>query len=498
MTDAAAYGANVSPDVIMPNPGGPPLALRRLSLGLVNDPGFQRQLPLEVNTLRGLNEPLLAVPTSFLLDDSGRVVAVVRRHVPGTRLSRVLDRYPRGLDSQTATVIAVDVLTALSALHARWVGHRAVSAENIVIDAAGRCVLVDVGLAPRVLRETLDSTVAADLAWFADLIVHCLAGHPGGHRRRPASRLKGAWLPRAIPEPLRSVLRSALHPSRGAASAAATLAELRSAAARRFDADWDVRAHERLAASSRATATTAAAATPIPASLRSAARSTPSRSSARRRHTKTRTQTQAAVRTAIAIALLGGGAAAGVYTSFNGGHPATLQNKNATSSASKPAAGAAGPASTSASRTPAPPTSASARPGAPGTPPSPTAHPPQPTATTASTSAPGTTTVVSLSLIELAYQDEYQHEAVVIVQVDTSGTGPVALTLKIAASNQQGVADSSPSTTASFPLQGKLSYRITYQIHSAQYCSAEFWGVTAATSPLPSATVYAQLPSPYC
>jgi hypothetical protein len=105
---------------------------------------------------------------------------------------------------------------------------------------------------------------------------------------------------------------------------------------------------------------------------------------------------------------------------------------------------------------------------------------------------------VSLSLVELAYQDEYRHEAVVIVQVDTSGTGQVVLTLKVAASSQKGVADSSPSVTTSFPLQGKQSYRVTYRIHSAQYCFADYWGVAAATSPLPSATVYAQLPSPYC
>ena len=47
------------------------------------------------------------------------------------------------------TLIALDVLTALSALHARGIGHRAVSAANVVVDADGVCVLVDAGLAPR-------------------------------------------------------------------------------------------------------------------------------------------------------------------------------------------------------------------------------------------------------------------------------------------------------------------------------------------------------------
>jgi serine/threonine protein kinase len=500
VTDAT-NGAGVPPDVIVPDIDGTALAVRRLSPELVADSGFQRAFPVEVGTLRGLIEPWLAAPASYLVDDSGRVVATLRRHVEGMRLSEILERHPRGLDAQTVMVIASDVLSALSALHARWVGHRGVSAENIVVNAEGVCVLVDIGLAPRTRRESPEAVVATDLAWLADLIVLCLASRPVGRRRRPAPRLVGAWLPRTLPEPLRALLRNALHPSRGVESASAALVELSVAAVRQFDADWDVRARERLVTASWVAANSEPVPFPpaTPDALRTAAIPSLLRNAGRaathRRAMVGRRSSRPALRSSIAVAILGAGATVGIYTTLLAGHRAVTQiTTYATSSATTPPALARGPA-TAGGRVPIP-TAPGIAPKTPrATAPSVTPTPTRPTATN---TTQGTTVVLSLTIIELVYEGAARNEAVVIVEVNTSGTGLVGLTLQIGGSNQWGVAASDPAATVSYSLQGKQSYQVTYRIHSARYCSTEYWGVSVYTSPQWSATQYAQLVSPLC
>ncbi len=500
MTDAAD-GADASPDAIVPDIDGTPLAVHRLSPELVEDSGFQRRFPVEVTNLRGLIEPWLAAPTSYLVDDAGRVVATLRRHVPGMRLSEILERHPRGLDAQTVMVIAADVLSALSALHARWVGHRAVSVENIVVNDEGVCVLVDIGLAPRLRRESMEAIVATDLAWFADLVVHCLSSRPVGRRRGTAPRLLGAWLPRTLPEPLRSVLRNALHPTKGVESASAALVELSVAAVRRFDADWDVRARERLVAASRVAASRDPMPLPpalpavlrpvaIPALLLNVSRATHRRSVSGRRGGRP------ALRSSIAVAILGAGATVGIYATFVGGHPAVTQiTTYATSSANMPRALARGPATAGGTRTPTPTAPGAVRSTPRATAPSATPSPTRPKATV---TTQGTTVVLSLTIIELAYEGVARNEAVVIVQVGTSGPGLVELRLKIAGSNQWGGTDSNSPETVSYSLQGQQSYQVTYHIHSAEYCSTEYWGVAVETSPQWSTSQYAQLVSPSC
>jgi hypothetical protein len=417
------------------------------------------------------------------------------------RLSEILERHPRGLDAQTVMVIAADVLTALSALHARWVGHRAVAVENIVVNDEGVCVLVDIGLAPRPRRETMEAVVANDLAWFADLVVHCLSSRPVGRRRGTTPRLLGAWLPKTLPEPLRSVLRNALHPMNGAESASAALVELSVAAVRRFDADWDVRARERLVAASRVAASRDPMPLPpalpavlrpiaIPALLLNVSRATHRRSMAGRRGGRP------ALRSSIAVAILGAGATIGIYATLVGGHPAVTQiTMYATASGNTPRALARGPGTAGGTLFPNPTAPGAVRSSPRATAPSVTPTPTRPTATVTTR---GTTVVLSVTIIELVYEGVARNEAVVIVQVSTSGPGQVGLKLQIAGSNSWGAIDSNEPTTVSYSLQGQQSYQITYRIHSAQYCSTEYWGVAVETSPQYYVNQYAQLVSPSC
>ena len=482
-------GAQVAPDAIVPDADGTLLAIRRLGAELVADPGFQRRFPAEVNALNGLDEPWLAAPTSYLLDTAGRVVASLRRHVPGPRLADFLDRHPRGVDAQTTTLIALDVLTALSALHARGVVHRAVSAANIVVDTDGVCVLVDVGLTPRTGPDALDATIATDLAWFADLVALCLAGRPLGRRRRQAPLLMGAWLPKTVPEPVRSLLRRALDPAGGAASAAvaaAMLTELSVAAVQQFDADWDVRARERLRSASWA----AAAGDPVLEPVRepvSHRRKLAQHRVARRTH-----------RVSVAFAVLGVGAAVGVcaaLTASTGSAPRITQIMMYETPSSGSPSTPGFPAAPTASANPA--LSAPAPTPSPSVAPTTPSVSPQPSSPSTSR-APEVTTVTRLTLVKFAYEDGVPAEAVVIVRVHVSTTHRITLNLTFAGSNEPGVAGTSSPTTVSYALEGKRSYLVAYRIYGFAYCYTDFWGVTVSTSPHAPATQYAQLPSILC
>jgi tRNA A-37 threonylcarbamoyl transferase component Bud32 len=220
------------------------LSMRLLDAPLVADPGFQQHFPDEVEALRGLDEPWLVVPAGVVADAAGYVTAVTSRSVTGPRLAALLDRHPRGLDTQSATVIAMDVLSALSALHERRVAHRGDLAEHVVVADDGTCVVVDAGLAPRPESETLHEAIAADLRSFADLLMRCLSGESDGLgavlEARSTHRLTDA------PEPLESIAARAAAREPGPQTAAALLTDVAQSAARQFDADWDARTRERL------------------------------------------------------------------------------------------------------------------------------------------------------------------------------------------------------------------------------------------------------------
>src|SRR5690348_757369 len=155
---------------------GAPPAVRQLDASLIDDPGFQRRYAAETGVLRGLDEPWVAVTTSFVVDGAGRIVATVRPQVAGPSVATLLEQNPRVVDPQTSAVIAMDVLSALSALHERGVAHRGELVEHVIVGLDGTCVLVDEGLAPRWTDEPAQSAVAGDLRSFADLVGRCLGG----------------------------------------------------------------------------------------------------------------------------------------------------------------------------------------------------------------------------------------------------------------------------------------------------------------------------------
>ena len=124
-------------------------SLRCLDLGLAADPGFQGAYPAETSALAALDDPRVAPPEHYVVGATGRIIAVVRRHIDGTPLSALLDQRSRGFDWQTAAVVVIDVLAALNALHGRGVPHRSVHPNQVLVGVDGVCVLVDIGLVRR-------------------------------------------------------------------------------------------------------------------------------------------------------------------------------------------------------------------------------------------------------------------------------------------------------------------------------------------------------------
>ncbi|WP_370128283.1 hypothetical protein [Streptacidiphilus sp. EB103A] len=241
-----------------------------LDTELVSDSGFQSAYPAEAAALAGLEERRVAPPERYVVDAMGRVISVVRRFFDSTPLSTLLAQRPRGLDPQTAAAVLNDVLTALCALHQQGVPHRRVRADQVLVGTDGVCVLVNVGLSPRLragssgltsimqnsaadeatsARER-EAAMAGDLSAAADLFAACLA--PGLllgallPPRKGAQRPDGA--PDSVPDRLIAVLARAKYPDPHEHCTAAELLAAFTTATKAFDSGWDERCRERLAA----------------------------------------------------------------------------------------------------------------------------------------------------------------------------------------------------------------------------------------------------------
>lgn len=122
------------------------------------DPAFAAvEAPLRerVSRLANLQHVKFARVRSVEAARNGQGPVLVSSHVPGTRLSEVLEMSGHGLvtlEPGAGLQIARDVLAALTVLHAsRTVTHGALAPERIVLTATGRVVMVE-----HVLAHALD------------------------------------------------------------------------------------------------------------------------------------------------------------------------------------------------------------------------------------------------------------------------------------------------------------------------------------------------------
>lgn len=212
----------------------------------IADMGFQQAYPREATVLAGLEDARIACPRSYVVAASGWIVASVRGYVEGMDLATMLAGCPRGMDVRTIAVIARDVLVGLAALHRLGVAHHAIRTERVIVGKDGTCVLVEIGVAARVPGRGWEGDVAADLRAVAELFAAC---HTGRAPIRKAAHREQSAKPAALVDYLRTLLTGVgLTHIPAEDRAFSLLVELDSAVAEHFEAGWDERGRDRLAA----------------------------------------------------------------------------------------------------------------------------------------------------------------------------------------------------------------------------------------------------------
>lgn len=441
---------------------GVPYAEKVLDHRLIEDGGFQRAYPVEVGLLSRLEAPQIAVPEGYIVNGDGRVVTALQRAVSGPTLADVLERRPRGLGTQTTALIAHDLLTGLAAVHKLGVPHRNCRAEHVVITQSGACVLMDAGLAERPPDESLGAAIAADLSALGKVIELCLGG-----RAHTSVPLLGALLDCGS-NPVTARIEAA----------SGLLADLGAGTEASFSGDWSVRARERLAGFVSGTGGSTFIPTPgepihsvVPASCRS------------------RRQLVLAAGAALATVL------AGVTITGILRHQALAAHPRLTGRVSM-----AVPPQDSQAIASSFPASAAPRRSMRSAP----SH----TATLSRSAVPspgsGTeqaetaTLVTGVSIASFGYNGLEPTLAETVVDVTTSGTGPLVLSLTFTGSDYAGQAGSNAPLTDRFELSGKTSYTVSDQTYGAQFCYTAYWSVTAVTSPRAPVAQTRQLVSPSC
>jgi serine/threonine protein kinase len=128
---------------------------------LANTPGARSRLQAEADLLGGLCHP--SVPESHGVCVEAGEQLLLMRFVPGLDLGEQLARRGGPFGVRRVLEWANDLLDALAYLHARGIVHHDVKPRNVKLDADGRAVLLDFGLA----QEISSSRYAGPLGYTA-------------------------------------------------------------------------------------------------------------------------------------------------------------------------------------------------------------------------------------------------------------------------------------------------------------------------------------------
>jgi len=190
----------------------------------------------------------------------------VREHGEGVPLRSVLGD-EGALSPQASLLVLRELLVALVAAHARGVVHGALRPESVVVSPDGAASVVDFGTATRARRESLagrlpyylapevgEPSPAADLYAATAIAIECLSGAPPFYAEDLATlRRLHRYAPRPtglVPAPAGALLARGLaaEPGGRPAGAAAQLAELDAFAARACGPAWAADGRAELAA----------------------------------------------------------------------------------------------------------------------------------------------------------------------------------------------------------------------------------------------------------
>jgi serine/threonine-protein kinase len=121
------------------------VAIKYLNEDLVRNSEFLAEFRDTTERLTSLNAPHVAGVFEFA-EQPGTGAAIVTELVEGVSLRRLITR-GGPLSAKAALVVFKDSLIGLAAGHSRYVAHRDVKPDNVLIDAEGWCTLTDFGLA---------------------------------------------------------------------------------------------------------------------------------------------------------------------------------------------------------------------------------------------------------------------------------------------------------------------------------------------------------------
>ncbi|NOX76887.1 MAG: serine/threonine protein kinase [Gammaproteobacteria bacterium] len=120
------------------------VALKVLHSHLGNDRTAQQRLLVEAKSASRLDHPNICTVYELGESNGGRVY-IAMAHCEGVSLDALLQSGP--LKPRQAISLAMQIASGLEAAHAAGIFHRDIKPTNIIVDAAGRCKIVDFGVA---------------------------------------------------------------------------------------------------------------------------------------------------------------------------------------------------------------------------------------------------------------------------------------------------------------------------------------------------------------
>lgn len=175
---------------------GTTVALKVLREELAEEPVYRRRLRREARIAATVRHPNLVEVLD--VGEDGGTPFLAARFVDGRSLQERLRAQPLPLGDVVR--VASDVGAGLTALHRHRLVHRDVKPANVMLEADGRALLTDFGLArgpaltaltrsglvlgtpqylaPELIEGTAEATPASDVYSFGCLLFACLAGKP--------------------------------------------------------------------------------------------------------------------------------------------------------------------------------------------------------------------------------------------------------------------------------------------------------------------------------
>jgi hypothetical protein len=244
---------------------GTPVAIKFLRPHLLADPDFAAMFRAEAVTLGAVDSPYVVRLYEYVEAPAG--AAIVMELVDGVSLHDMVTRHGK-TTPEAALLVLYGSLLGLAAAHQRGVVHRDFKPANVLVNARGASKLTDFGIAARTGSTTIPAgslsyappeqfdggpaTPASDVYAATATFYECLTGHPpfrGNTHDELLAEHRTAPVPLdQVPEALRPIVTAGMakDPGQRPADAAVLAAELRTAAAGGYGADWAERGRSHL------------------------------------------------------------------------------------------------------------------------------------------------------------------------------------------------------------------------------------------------------------